>query len=248
MAVMLYYTPCQARDFMVEFIEENYKETPVAYSHEPLIYHSIQVNSDLGPKLLILTGNHPAYRQWIRHYIAGNKQLIVKVDEAENDLFLSSDAFEIEVTTLHPMNGKKWISDLPQEPRISTLEGENHILIIDDNPKRSRLISKVIQDMGYIPMVIPNATQSLELFTIQPEKFKMIIAHHEIQDMKAETLVEQILKRDPKIPILVETGYQNQKTRDLFVSRFSRSGSVTVKPLVLEDLQNTLKSLVKEKV
>jgi len=244
---MLLYSPCQARDFIVEFIEENYKETQIAYSHEPLIYHSIQVISTAGPKLLILTGNHPAYRQWIRQYIADNKKIVVKVTEAENDLFIASDAYEIEVTSLHPIRGEKWVSDMSQEPKVSTLDGENHILVIDANQKRSQLISKVIQDMGYRPMVVPNAAQGLDLFKIQPEKFKMVIANHEIQDMKAETLVDHILKLDPKIPILVETGYQNQKTRDLFLSRFSRSGSVVVKPVVLEDLQNTLKNLVKEK-
>ncbi len=245
--MIVIYSPCQARDFIVEFVEENYKETQLAYSNDPLIYHSIQVTSPAGPKLLVLTGNHPEYRRWLRQYIAGNKQLIAQVQETENDLFLSSSAYEIEVTKLHPMNGEKWRSDLPESVKTLPLEGENHILVIDANPKRSRMISTIIQRMGYSAMVFPDGSQGLETFNTHPEKFKMVIANHKIPDMKAETLVDQILKLNSQIPILVETGYQDQKTRDLFVSRFSKAGSVTIKPVVLDDLQNTIKTLVKEK-
>ena len=65
--------------------------------------------------------------------------------------------------------------------------------------------------------------------------------------MATEIFVDQILKIDHTIPILVETGYKNQKTKDKFVTKFSGAGSVVLKSVVLEDLQNTITKLVKEK-
>jgi len=248
LTIFLLSSPCQARDFMVEFVEENYKETTKAYSNDPLIYHSIQVSSGAGPKLLILTGDNLEYRKWLRQYIAGNKQLIIRVPEAENDLYISSKAYEIDVTHLHPVNGKKWTSDIPVSSDVKALEGNSHILVIDANGKRSRLISTVIRNMGYRSLVFENGSEALKIFTMQPEKFLMIIANHELLGMKTETLVTSILKIDHKIPILVETGYKNPHTQNKFTTQFSNANSVVVKPVALEDLQNTITHLVKEKV
>ncbi len=55
--------PCFARDFIVEFAGENHKEIQTSPSYSPLIYHSLHVNSEVGPKLLILTGNNTLYRK-----------------------------------------------------------------------------------------------------------------------------------------------------------------------------------------
>ena len=243
---------CHARDFMVEFVEENYKETTKAYSNEPLIYHSIQVNSQVnsqaGPKLLILTGDNLEYRKWLRQYIAANKELIIKVSEAENDVFISSKAYEIDVTNIHPVNGKRWISNVPISSDVAALEGNIHILVIDANGKRSQLISTVIRNMGYKAMVFQNGAEALKTFRIQPEKFKMVIATQDLPGMKTETFVEYLLKIDHKIPILVETGYNNQTIKNRFETKFSSAGSVVIKSVVMEDLQKTITHLVKEKV
>jgi len=247
LTVLLISSPAMAMDFMVEFVEENYKETTKAYSNDPLIYHSIQVNSLAGPKLLILTGDNFEYRKWLRHYIAANKKLIARVPDNENDKFISSKAYGIDVTKIHPVNGKKWIPDIPVSKEVALMEGSNHILVIDTNGKRSQLISTVINDMGYMAMVSPDGTQALNSFRMQPEKFKMIIVNHKIPGMKAYAFVEQILKIDHLIPILIETGYQNQKSKNVFLAKFSGAGSVVLKPVVLENLQNTITKLIKEK-
>ncbi|MDQ1268986.1 MAG: hypothetical protein QG618_292, partial [Thermodesulfobacteriota bacterium] len=68
--------PCRARDFMVEFVEENYMENQEDDSGTPMIYHSFQVRSHAGLKMLVLTGEHPEYRKWLRRYVAQDKGFI----------------------------------------------------------------------------------------------------------------------------------------------------------------------------
>lgn len=96
--------PCMARDFIVQFVEENYKEERLSFSYSPLIYHSIQVTTPAGPKLLILKGDNYQYRAWIRNYISQDKALVVKVPEEKADLFITSSAVEVDITDLHPLN------------------------------------------------------------------------------------------------------------------------------------------------
>jgi|GEM_PF-863690 len=242
-------SPCKARDFIVEFVEENYKETQIPYSQSPRIYHAIQVRSNAGPKLLVLSGESPDYRKWLRQYIAQDKSFMVKVPDNDNDAFIGSRVYEIDVTRIHPFNGKKWapgpetISAKDKGARM--LYGDRHIMIIDKNMKRSSLITSVVNRMGYTAMVSSDVEQALDLFKTQPEKFKMIIANHDIPGMAAEKFIDDLLKIDHQIPILVETGYNNTKVRERFLSKFSGAGTVMVKPVVLNNLKNTIKQLVK---
>ena len=99
---------CPARDFIVEFEHENYKEEIRSFSYTPILYHAIQVRSDAGPKLLILTGDNYHYRAWLRQYIARGRAFVARVPDDQDDLFVSSRAFEIDVTRLHPIDLKEF--------------------------------------------------------------------------------------------------------------------------------------------
>ncbi|WDP93043.1 MAG: response regulator [Desulfobacter sp.] len=247
-------SPCPARDFMVTFVEENYKETEVPFSHRPKIYHTLQVRSDAGPKLLILSGDSQEYRKWLRQYISRDKRFMVQVPDEKNDDFVGSRVFKIEVTRVHPFNGKKWTpgtgeqkgTKTKEKPKqIRTIFGNQNVMVIDRNMKRSGLIASVITRMGYNAMVSRDGGQALEVFKVQPEKFKMIITNHDIQGMAADQFIDNLLKIDYQIPILVETGYNNDPLKERFLSKFSGAGSVTIKPVVLDDLQKTINQLVK---
>lgn len=106
---MVGLSPCLARDFVVQFLAENYKETKAAYSTVPVIYHSIQVRTDAGPKLLVLTGTNHQHRQWLRQYIAQGKAFVVKVDEDQTQTFIASSAFDIDVDRLHPLDYSQYV-------------------------------------------------------------------------------------------------------------------------------------------
>ncbi|OGR25363.1 MAG: hypothetical protein A2277_04995 [Desulfobacterales bacterium RIFOXYA12_FULL_46_15] len=95
---------CVAGDFVVELVEENYRETQGPVSYSPVVYHTLQVHSEVGPKLLILIGNNSYYRKWLRQYIAKGNAFIVKVSDDQDNLFLKSDAFEIDEKKIHPFN------------------------------------------------------------------------------------------------------------------------------------------------
>lgn len=237
--------PAFARDFIVEFVEENYKETQARFSYDPLIYHSIQVNSSSGPKMLILTGDDYHYRKWLRQYIARNKKFITKIpDELVNE-FISSKAFEIDVTSLHPFNGGKWKRGDLKDGALSTIEGDNHILIVDPNEKRTGLIQTIVEKMGYRATIFKTGKQALELFQLQPQKFKMVIAHYTISGMSPGKFIEEVLELNNEIPVVIDTGYKNQDIKNQFLSKFSGFKSVHIKPVILNDLQKTIQTFVK---
>lgn len=245
---MLFCPMAHAQDFIVEFISENYKQTNQEYSTFPEVYHSIQVNSIAGPKILVLGGTDHEYRTWLRQYISQGRGFIVKVPDDQNDLFISSKAFKIDVAAVHPFDRTQWKSP-ERDAGWDALEltGGNRIIIVDTDDDRSRLVASVITDIGYAATVIRDAGEALRTFTRQPEKFDMIIVNHQIQGMTAEHFVRQVIDIDHRIPVLIGAGYNN-RTRLLELSnRFSDAGSVTVVPVVLRDLRNRVKSILNRK-
>jgi CheY-like chemotaxis protein len=239
-------TPGLARDFIVEFVEENYKETLAPFSYHPLIYHSIQVNSSAGPKLLILKGTDYTYRKWLRHYIARNKKFITKIPDAHSDEFVSAKAYEIDVTSLHPFNGEKWKTNNSKIAEQNTLEGNNHILIVDVNEKRTGLIETIVKEMGYRASIFKTGKQALDFFKLQPDKFKMVIAQYSVQGMPSDQFVQQVLTINPMIPIVVDTGYRNTIIKNDFLLKFSDVRSVHLQPVILRELQKTIETIIKK--
>ncbi|MCG8549085.1 MAG: response regulator [Desulfobacterales bacterium] len=245
--------PCSARDFMVEFVEENYMENQDEYGKSPMIYHSFQVRSHAGLKMLVLTGEHPYHRRWLRQYVAQDKGFLVKVPGNETDLFIGSKVYEIDVTNVHPFNPTRWsmkesrvfdTKDMPDK-QAWMVAGPGHILVLDQNKKRSELIDTVVKRMGYIGMISGNPEVALGAFMNQPEKFKMIIVNYDMPGMGAQGFVDKLLKIDHKIPILVETGYNNENRMRQYLSKYSGAGTVTVTPVALKRLQQTIKTLIK---
>ncbi len=243
--------PSMARDFLVEFVEENYKETQAQFSYSPLIYHSIQINSNAGPKLLILKGDDYTYRNWIRRYIAQNKKFITKIPDDQSDEFVSSKAFELDVSLIHPFNGDLWEPEKIKSPGQNTIgqniiEGTNNILILDTDKRRTGLVRTIIEKMNFNAAIMFSGQQIINTFKLQPDKFKLIVINHDEMKIPSAKIVQQLLKIDPFIPILINTGYQNVKIKNELFSKFSKNRSVHIKPVILRDLEKTVNTLTKE--
>ncbi len=244
----VYASPCTAQDYIVEFVEEYYNESPADYNAPPVIYHSIQVLSHAGPKLLILKGAYGPYRHWLRRYIARGKQFVATIPDADNHRFISSKVYEIDVIQVHPMNRDEWKFVEDFQPRaLPLLPESSYVMILDEDYKRQRLIASVVEKMGYVPMAMSNSDNALACFLNQPEKFSMIIANHHAPGKGVEYFVERVLRVDQQIPILVETGYQNASVERAFAGRFSGASSVILKSMALEDLRNTMSILLGKK-
>lgn len=246
--VVFWISTGYARDFIVEFVEENYKETYAPFSYDPLIYHSIQVNSNAGPKVLILQGNDYNYRNWLRYYIAQDKKIIAKIEDERVDEFITSTAYKMDITSLHPFNGNKWDNPRIKASKKMDIQGNNNILIVDPNEKRSYLAETILKKMGYGVVIFPSAQEALDVFELQPEKFKLVIVNYAVADMEPENFVDQVIKTDPAKPVIIDIGYHEPKIKDRFSTRFSGFKSVYLKQMILRELSKTIENLMKKSV
>ena len=171
----------------------------------------------------------------------------VKVTPAPSPLALMSKlVLGWNVKLLHPFNGEKWAGLTVKSADQKTLEGDRHILIVDPNEKRTHLIQAIINKMGFDATIFKSGKQALDFFNLQPEKFKLIMAHHSISGMPLVNFIETVLMSDDKIPVMIDTGYKNQILENEFAAKFSNFKSIHITPVILKDLQRTIEMLTEK--
>lgn len=234
---------------MVEYVQENYKEKKVAFSYFPLVYHSIQVNTSSGPKVIILKGDNYNYRSWLRQYMAVNKNFIVRLADDLNDIFISSKAFEIDITAIHPIARTKWVNpDILTIP-AKILPEDDYVLIIDPDHKRGKLIQNIIEKMGLNTLVYKSEKQALNPLRLQPEKFRMIITNHLIiESRKKGSLIHELVNINQDLPIIVDPGYRNEQLKQKYTVEYKKYPSVIIKPVILQNLSKLIEQLMPELV
>ncbi len=243
--IVVYSAPAvSARDFLVSFVEENYREIRKEFSYDPLIYHSIQVTTSAGPKVLVLEGSDLTYRKWLRQYLSHQQDFILKVEPSMTDRFIAAKVFKTDITAVHP-----FAPPAPKAPSVAgadlkTLKGNNFFLLVDSHETRSHLFEKVSQKMGYNAISFKTESEAMKLFMLQPEKFKLISINHNLEN--ADDFVKKVLAVKHNIPIIIDPGYRSEAVAKKLTARYAGFKNVHIKPVVLKDLQKTIKNLINE--
>lgn len=241
--------PCNlhARDHMVSFVGELYRQEQVQTGPGIKKYHALQVDHRTGSKLLVLTGEDDGYRNWLRQYLASHDRLVIKVPDEKDDAFRRSMVFEIDVTDVHPVFGDKWHLPDANAGVMESFKGQKHILIVDGNDQRRKLMELVVKNSGYPVSVSDNGSEALQLFRLQPDKFSMVIADAGIEGLEGADLVRQIRAVEPDLPVILGTGYRNRVEKKIS-AELSGLDRLVVTPLLLQELPRKISRLLGDSV
>lgn len=92
------------KDYVVKFIKETYKSKAADADTAGRVYHTWAVETEFGKKLLVLRGDDPVARGWLREFAKSHELFLAKVPEAESGAFELNTVVEIAVTHLHPVD------------------------------------------------------------------------------------------------------------------------------------------------
>ncbi len=237
-----------ARDYMVQFQREYYREQVADSIHHSKLYHALQVDSPSGSKLLVLNGDNPEYRIWLREYLVHYKKLIINVPDSEDENFRTAMEFKINITDVYPIDGKKWKQSESGMGSMPAFKGQKHVLIVDDNMKRRKLQKLIVNNLGYPATLSANGIDALKMFRMQPDKFFMVITENKIPGMSGTDLIKHLVKDNPNLPVILGTGYNRKvklgnNTGDLFAG----ANKIIVKSPVLEELSKSIIKLLGRK-
>ena len=79
------------------------------------------------------------------------------------------------------------------------------ILFVDDHEVLARLSCEILEMQGYRAVCAYNASDALEKFN--KEKFDILVTDFRMEGMNGLELARQIHARDPRVPVIIVTGY-----------------------------------------
>ena len=229
-----------ARDFTVKVLHENYKE------EGEQIYHSVQVDSIAGNKVLVLQGADNQYRKWLRQYMASEDTFIAKIPDEDSFQFISSKVYTIDVSSVHPVKPDRGES-FTSGGGAGAVMDENQIMIVDGNMKRRRLIRQVVEHLGYESRVFTSGKEAYDVFRLQPERFHLVITSGEVGELSVEQLVEKCINLSPGLPVVVGAGYSKKGVGNRLFEEFSGIQNVYVKPVILDNLTKSIVRILEKK-
>jgi CheY-like chemotaxis protein len=118
--------------------------------------------------------------------------------------------------------------------------GSESILVVDDEGSLANMVGKSLTRLGYHVDVLTSSTEALMLFQRQPEAYDLVVSDQTMPGYSGDRLVEEIRKIQPKIPVILCSGYGDilmpEREKVLGIFRIIR------KPFVGEELERGVRA------
>jgi PAS domain S-box-containing protein len=122
--------------------------------------------------------------------------------------------------------------------------GTERILFVDDELPIAKMGSQTLERLGYQVAVRTASIEALELFRSKPNHFDMVITDMTMPNMTGDSLVIELMKIRPDIPVILCTGY-SKKISDESASEMGIKAFI-YKPVVKADLAKTVRKVLDE--
>jgi len=114
------------------------------------------------------------------------------------------------------------------------------ILIVDDNPNMSSLLSEMLEVFDFESERAEDGTVALE--KLEASKFSMVITDMRMPNMTGLELLEQVKAKYPKLPVVLISGYSVSEFEDEDGSL--KPDGFLAKPFLMSDVEKLLNSLL----
>jgi CheY-like chemotaxis protein len=114
------------------------------------------------------------------------------------------------------------------------------ILIVDDNPNMSTLLSDILEIFEYEGYHAEDGTDALE--RLRKEKYDLVFTDLRMPRMDGYDLLQAIKSEHPKIPVVVVTGYTVDEGQDLMLTQ--KADGFLHKPFKVNEIETILANLL----
>ncbi len=113
------------------------------------------------------------------------------------------------------------------------------ILIVDDNPNMSSLLSDMLEVFDFSSERAGDGEEALDKLTQRP--FSMVITDMRMPNMTGLELIERIKEKYPRIPVVLISGYS---FNELHQGEGPKPDGFLAKPFMMSDVEKLLNSLL----
>ncbi len=120
--------------------------------------------------------------------------------------------------------------------------GTERILFVDDEEMLIRMGQTMLERLGYTVTVKKSSFEALTTFINQPEAFDLVITDQTMPGMTGFDLARRMLQIQPRLPIILCTGYSNQVSEEK--AKASGIKGFILKPLVRNDFAALIRKVL----
>ncbi|MDR3628990.1 MAG: ATP-binding protein [Desulfocapsaceae bacterium] len=134
------------------------------------------------------------------------------------------------------------VEDDQEESPFSLPSGHELILLVDDEELVVAVAADMLKVLGYEVVAVHESPEALKVFRAQSDRFQLIISDQTMPCMTGMELAAELLKIRPDIPIILCTGYLDQKIGE--AARAIGIKKIMAKPFVMQELASSLRDLL----
>jgi len=138
-------------------------------------------------------------------------------------------------------------SSVPEEAIDVFPAGRGHILIVDDEIQSSKIIQKIVSNLGYGTTCFTHSRKALEYFREQHKVIDLVITDLVMPHMTGDVLAAALMKIKPELPVIICTGHREMlnnsdttKIRDILIKPVSRNDLAQAAQRALSDTRDRL--------
>jgi len=125
---------------------------------------------------------------------------------------------------------------------IDQLNGDERILLIDDEKPILNIVGQVLSRFGYKVTSHNMSTDALECFKKAPYDFDLVITDMTMPELTGDKIVTEVKKVRPEIPVILCTGF-SEKIANGMVSAV-KPDKILMKPAGKDDLLKSIRYLL----
>lgn len=133
---------------------------------------------------------------------------------------------------------------LDERPRVDPTPPSRNptVLVVDDDPVVLETVSRMLDRLGFNPLPTPSPTAALATVRKGHPRVDLLLTDVAMPEMSGFTLVEEIMRFRPDLPVLYMSGYAHDHLRDPRTP--GHSTSFLKKPLDLGELGREARTLL----
>jgi CheY-like chemotaxis protein len=121
-------------------------------------------------------------------------------------------------------------------------EGNEGIILVDDEEMILSMQSEILSKLGYRVKTFSNPDDALQFFTSQADSYDLLITDMTMPQITGDVLAEKMRKIQPKLPVILCTGFSEIINREKALAQ--GINEFLTKPVELYELARTIRAVL----
>ena len=117
--------------------------------------------------------------------------------------------------------------------------GHETVMFVDDEPVITKMAGRMLESLGYDPVVTTDSVRALEMFQQNPGRFDLVITDQVMPELTGSELSKKLLELRPELPIVMCTGFSEKISAEQAAKAGIRE--YVMKPIARKELAETIR-------